>query len=152
MENRERDQIARVWQRVQGGSGDGESGLELQYLMEALWEDARLYRQISRRRKGRKAAIAMQLHRQAAAHLKILKGVCALQDRCHPVFSTAAPGKEPEIVSLRRCYGHAAQRLGWYTTREQDPQCGHIFAQLAREEQASSRLLLQLMQGASQKN
>ena len=123
----------------------------LQNLMEDAWEDGMVYRQLSRRHRGKRAALYAQLHRQTMEHLRILKGVCALTEQCDPVFSPAPPRREPEGVLLRRSYGRALQRLCWYSANENDPRYGHVLAPLIRQTQNHTRLLLQLMTGLSGK-
>lgn len=135
----------RVWQRVRGEPPLPSSGPSLQLLMEDAWEDAGMYRQLSRRHRGRRAALFGQLYRQTMEHLRILKGICALTDRCDPVLSPVQPRREPEGIFLRRSYSRAQQRLSWYSAHENNPDYGHILAPLIRQTQDHSRLLLQMM-------
>ena len=145
MENYDPAMAKRVWQRVQGKTPQPCDGPSLQALMEDAWEDANVYRQLSRRHRGRIAALFGQLHRQTMEHLRLLKGICSLSDQCAPVFSPTPRRQETEAVLLRRCYGRALQRLNWYGANDADPRYGHILASLIRQTQQHTRLLLQLM-------
>ena len=145
MENYDPAMARRVWQRVRGEEPPSTAGPSLQTLMEDAWEDAHRYRNLSRRHRGKIAALYAQLYRQTMEHLRLLKGICALSDQCNPVLSPIQPRQEPEGIVLRRCYGRALQRLSWYTANENDPRYGHILLPLIRQTQQHTRLLLQLM-------
>lgn len=145
MENYDPALARRVWQRVQGEAPQPSGSPALQTLMENAWEDANVYRQLSRRHRGRNAALLGQLHRQTMEQLRLLKGICDLSEQCAPSYSTAPRRPEPEGVLLRRCYGRALQRLNWYSAHDSDPRFGHILASLIRQTQQHTRWLLQLM-------
>lgn len=136
---------ARVWQRVRGEGSKPSAGAQLQSLMEDAWSDAAAYRQLSRRHRGRRSALFLQLHRQTLQQLQLLKGICALTEQCRPVLKPVAIPREQEEITLRRCYGHTLQRLNWYGTQEGAPEYGPALAQLIRQTQHHTRLLLQLM-------
>ena len=135
----------RVWQRVRGEAPHSDQGTSLQIIMEDMWEDAQIYRMLSRRYRGKRAALFGQLHRQTMEHLRLLKGICTLTRDCQPVFPPAKPRTESEDILLRRAYGRAQQRLHWYTAHENHPQYGHILPPIIRQTQDHSRLLLRLM-------
>lgn len=141
----------RVWQRVRGDSPPAAAGASLQTLMEEAWEDAQLYRQLSRRHRGKRSALFLQLYRQTAEQLRLLKGICALTEQCDPVLKPVPGRREPEEIILRRSYGRALQRLRWYADHESDPRYGHVLTQLIRQTQNHTRLLLGLMTGSSGK-
>lgn len=136
----------RVWQRVKG---EVECQSELQKLMEDLWEDGNIYRQLARKRKGKRGSQYGLLYRQSMEQLRLLKGICALIQKCDSVFSPVPQKKEPEGILLRRCYGRALQRLSWYAANEADPQFGRMLPTLIRQTQSNSRLLLEMMSGAN---
>ena len=142
---------ARVWQRVRGQDAAPSPGLQLQSLMEDAWADAAAYRQLSRRSRGKNAFLFSQLHRQTLEQLRLLKGICALTKQCHPVLKPVSVPREPEGITLRRCYGHTLQRLNWYTQQESTPEYGRALAQSLRQTQHHSQLLLQLMSRPSAK-
>lgn len=141
----------RVWQRVQGEAPGQSNTPSLQTLMEDAWEDAKVFRQLSRRHRGKRAALFLQLHRQILEHLRILKGICALTQRCDPVFPPAPPRQEQEGILLRRSYGRALQRLSWYSANEGDPRYGHLLAPLIHQTRNHTRLLLQMMTRPTEK-
>ena len=135
----------RVWQRVHGDTQTSGDGTVLQTLIEEAWEDAHRYRDLSRRHRGRTAAVYVHLHRQTMEHLRLLKGICAVTDHCAAALSPVRPRTEPESIILRRCYGRALQRLNWYATKENDPQFGHILPPMIRQTRQHTQQLLQLM-------
>lgn len=143
---------ARVWQRVRGQDTAPSPGLQLQSLMEDAWEDAAVYRHLSRRHRGKNALLFSQLHRQTLEQLRLLRGICALMKQCNPVLKSVPPRREPEGITLRRCYGHTLQRLNWYAQQESTPEYGRALAQLIRQTQNHSQLLLQLMSRPSVKS
>ncbi len=145
MEHYDPEMARRVWQRVQGNTPPVCDGPSLQSLMEDAWEDAKVYRLLSRRHRGRRAALFTQLHKQTVEQLRLLKGICALSNQCSPVLNNALVRQEPENILLRRCYGRALQRLSWYSAKEGDPQFGHTLPPLIRQTQQHTRWLLQLM-------
>lgn len=132
----------RVWQRVKG---EAPAQMMLQELMEGLWEDGNIYRQLARRHRGRRAARFALLHRQSMEQLRLLKGLCALKQQCDPVFSQISPRREPEQVLLQRCYGRTLQRLSWYAANDADPHSAQLLPALIRQTQQHSKWLLELM-------
>ena len=135
----------RVWQRVRGEAAQFPQSTSLQILMEEAWEDAQIYRMLSRRYRGKRAEMFARLYSQIVEQLGLLKGICALTRDCQPVFSPIKRPLEAEEILLRRGYGRAQQRLYWYTAHESDPQYGHLLPPLMRRTQEHSRLLLQLL-------
>ena len=145
MEQYDAAKARRVWQRVQTQEPPPPGSPALQTLMEEAWEDAKLFRDMARRHKGQTATQFQFLYRQTMAHLRILKGVCALTEQCDPVFSQKPVPRETMSLALRRSYNRALQRLSWYAAKENDPQFGHILPLLIRQTRQHTQMLLQLM-------
>lgn len=144
MENIDPEKASRVWQRVQGGgSRDPEEFISL---VAGERSDAAMYLLLSRRFRGQEAAILRQLYEQELSHAACLNGMYFLLtgNRLPASAGQPAPGENTN-AALRRCYGREMQSLAAYEARSNDPQYGHIFQQLARQERCHCQRLLTLI-------
>ena len=127
---------ARVWQRVQESATPLDSAGQLPALIAGEWADAVTYLQLSHRYQGREAQLLRRLFEQEQSHAACLKGIYTLLTGQRLVTQTPAPRQENLSVALRRCYGREMRALAQYEARQNDPQYGHVFRMLARQEQA----------------
>lgn len=145
MQNYDPKTAARVWDRVQNTAlpaGDAQTILNL--LAEEML-DAAAYQRLSRRLPPSLAAIARQLSQQEQSHISCLRGVYTLITGSKAMVPPpTVPDDPPEIV-LRRCYGREMRCLSQYESRMGDPQYGHIFRSLARQEQEHCRRILEIL-------
>lgn len=136
---------ARVWQRVQGESREGQKEQGLREMIAREWTDGMVFLQLSRRLPGKESASLRQLYEQAQAHTACLKGIYTLITGEHPSVQAVPPRTENPENALRRCYGSKMQCLAWYEERSTDPEYGPVYARLARQEQEHCRVLLEVL-------
>ena len=136
---------ARVWDRVQNTTppaGDAQTVLNL--IAEEML-DAASYQRLARRLPPPQAAIARQLSQQEQAHISCLKGIYTLITGEKPLVPPPAVSDDPPEIILRRCYGREMRCLSQYESRMSDPQYGHIFRTLARQEQEHCHRILEIL-------
>ena len=136
---------ARVWDRVQNTTppaGDAQTVLNL--IAEEML-DAASYQRLARRLPPPQAAIARQLSQQEQAHISCLKGIYTLITGEKPLVPPPAVSDDPPEIMLRRCYGREMRCLSQYESRMGDPQYGHIFRTLARQEQEHCHRILEIL-------
>ena len=136
---------ARVWDRVQNTTppaGDAQTVLNL--IAEEML-DAASYQRLARRLPPPQAAIARQLSQQEQAHISCLKGIYTLITGEKPLVPPPAVSDDPPEIILRRCYGREMRCLSQYESRMGDPQYGHIFRTLARQEQEHCHRILEIL-------
>ena len=145
MKNYDPKTAARVWDRVQNTAVPaGDSQLILNLITEEAL-DATAYLQLSKRLPTPQAGTVRQLAQQEQAHISCLKGIYTMitgeKAKIAPMKVTDDP---PDIV-LRRCYGREMRALAQYEARQNDPQYGHVFRSLARQEQEHCHKLLEIL-------
>ena len=136
---------ARVWDRVQNAvppAGDAQTVLNL--IAEEML-DAAIYQRLSRRLPPPQAAIARQLSPQEQSHISCLKGIYTLITGEKPLVPPPSVSDDPPEIILRRCYGREMRCLSQYESRMGDPQYGHIFRTLARQEQEHCHRILEIL-------
>lgn len=136
---------ARVWDRVQNSApptGDAQTILNL--IAEEML-DAASYQRLARRLPPPQAAIARQLFQQEQSHISCLKGIYTLITGDKPMVPPPTASDDPPEIMLRRCYGREMRCLSQYESRTGDPQYGHIFRTLARQEQAHCHKILEIL-------
>ena len=136
---------ARVWDRVQGApvpAGDAQIILNL-ITEETL--DAVTYQRLSKKLPPPLAATARQLSQQEQSHAVCLKGIYTMITGEKPKFSTPPVSDDPPDIVLRRCYGREMRALAQYEARQGDPQYGHVFRSLARQEQEHCHRILEIL-------
>ena len=67
------------------------------------------------------------------------------------MIQTPQPAKEPVEAVLRKCYTAELQSVVEYEARSSDPEYGHVFARMARQEREHCALVLELI-GSLHKN
>lgn len=136
---------AKVWDRVRStpaATADAQAVLEL-IAQEML--DAATYSRLAQRLPPPQAAIARQIARQEQSHISCLKGVYTLITGQKPMVPKPAVTDDPPDILLRRCYGREMRCLSQYEARQTDPQYGHIFRTLARQEQEHCHRILEIL-------
>ncbi len=136
---------AKVWDRVRStpaATADAQAVLEL-IAQEML--DAATYSRLAQRLPPPQAAIARQIARQEQSHISCLKGVYTLITGQKPMVPKPAVADDPSEILLRRCYGREMRCLSQYEARQTDPQYGHIFRTLARQEQEHCHRILEIL-------
>ena len=150
MKNYDPKTAARVWDRVQNTAVPaGDSQLILILLTEEAL-DAATYLQLSKRLPPPQAAVIKQLAQQEQAHVSCLKGVYTMITGEKPKFVPVKVADDPPDIVLRRCYGREMRALAQYEARQNDPQYGHVFRNLARQEQEHCHRILEVL-GSMQK-
>lgn len=145
MKNYDPKTAARVWDRVQNTTvpvGDAQTIMNM--IAEELLDSSQ-YLRLSRRLPPPLAATARQIARQEQAHATCLKGIYALITGHNPIIPPPAVSDDPPDIVLRRCYGREMRMLAQYESRQSDPQYGHVFRDLARQEQEHCRRILEIL-------
>ena len=136
---------SKVWDRVKNAAVPaGDSQLILNLITEEAL-DARTYGQLAKRLPPPQAAIARQLSQQEQAHIACLKGIYAMITGHNAILAPQKVADDPPEIVLRRCYGREMRTLTQYEARQNDPQYGHIFRALARQEQEHCHRILELL-------
>ena len=145
METYDKAKAARVWQRVQGETvANPMQGL--QGLIAEEWADAAMYLALSRRVQGNHSMLLKKMSQQEQSHMACLKGIFTLQGTGRPEIPAPQPIEKASITMLlRRCYGREMRCLSQYESRMGDPQYGHIFRTLARQEQEHCHMILEIL-------
>lgn len=134
---------AQVWQRVQGASQPEQDG-ELLSLIAAELSASAAYLALSKRIPG-KEALLRAMAEEEAAHAACLKGIYLLQTGQRPAVQSPQPSQQTPEAALRRCYAGELGSIHAYQQRSGMAQYGHIFAQMALQEQRHSRAVLELL-------
>lgn len=141
---------ARVWDRVQNAPVPvGDAQLILNVIAEET-VDAATYLQLSKRLPPPQAAVVKQLAQQEQAHVTCLKGIYTMITGEKPKYPPPQITNDPPDIVLRRCYGREMRALAQYEACQNDPQYGHVFRTLARQEKEHCHRLLEIL-GALQK-
>lgn len=136
---------ARVWDRVQSTAVPaGDAQMVLNLIAEEML-DAAAYLRLAKRLPPPQAAIARQLSQQEQAHIACLKGIYTLITGRKAIVPPPAVSDDPPDIVLRRCYGREMRCLAQYEARQADPQYGHIFLTLARQEKEHCHRILEIL-------
>ena len=145
MKNYDPKTAARVWDRVQNAAvpiADAQLILNL-IADEAL--DAATYLQLSKRLPTPQATVIRQMAQQEQAHISCLKGIYTMITGEKAKILPPKVADDPPDIVLRRCYGREMRALVQYEARQNDPQYGHVFRTLARQEQEHCHRLLEIL-------
>ena len=145
MKNMDAKTAAMVWDRVQNAAVPAGDAPAILNLIEEELVDAAAYQRLARKLPPQQAAIAKQLSQQELSHAVCRKGVYTLiTGRTAMVPQPTLSDDPPEIV-LRRCYGREMRCLAQYEARQTDPQYGHVFRSLSRQEQEHCHKILEIL-------
>ena len=145
MKNYDPKTAARVWDRVQNAAvpaGDAQLILNL-IAEEAL--DAATYLQLSKRLPPPLAAAVKQIAQQEQAHISCLKGIYTMITGEKAKIAPPKVADDPPDIVLRRSYGREMRALAQWEARQNDPQYGHVFRSLVRQEQEHCHKLLEIL-------
>lgn len=145
MKNYDPKTAARVWDRVQNAAvpiADAQLILNL-IADEAL--DAATYLQLSKRLPVPQATVIRQMSQQEQTHISCLKGIYTMITGEKAKILPPKVADDPPDIVLRRCYGREMRALVQYEARQNDPQYGHVFRTLARQEQEHCHRLLEIL-------
>ena len=145
MRNYDPKTAARVWDRVQNAAvpiADAQLILNL-IADEAL--DAATYLQLSKRLPVSQATVIRQMAQQEQSHISCLKGIYTMITGEKAKILPPKVADDPPDIVLRRCYGREMRALAQYEARQNDPQYGHVFRTLARQEQEHCHRLLEIL-------
>ena len=145
MEQFSKEQVKKIWERVQQSNGNTSSTPNLCGSAARELNAAAIYRYLSRKIPGRNGQMFARFAQQEQSHASSIKGICAVTyGKCPPIRGEM-PGNTPVPVLLRRCYGLKLQAISEYEKLSNEESYGHIFRQLAREEQQQLQFLLHLL-------
>ena len=147
MHTYDQQKAARVWQRVTAREESVQEDCSgaLPELIMNEWLAAATYLQLARQMQPKQAQVLQQLSREELAHASCLKGIYTLITGERAVTRSPQPEKESPERTLRKCYGLAMRSLKEYEAKSNDPQYGHVFAQLARQEREHCHRVLELL-------
>lgn len=130
-----------VWSRVR----EQEAQPALQPLAVAERSAAAMYLMLSRMMQGRKKELLRQLYHREQIHCRYLCGISVARNGKNLSIRTGAPEVTTAENSLRRCYASTLQAMAHYRARSQDPEYGHLFERLAREEAENCAMILEIL-------
>ena len=136
---------AMVWDRVRGTAVPTGDAPAILNLIEEELLDAAAYQRLSKRLPPPQAAAARQMAQQEQAHAACLKGIYALITGRPPMVPPPVAADDPPEIILRRCYGREMRCLAQYEARQTDPQYGHVFRSLSRQEQEHCHKILEIL-------
>lgn len=146
----DKEMAERVWKRVQGEKSPEQPERNLQALILGEWMAASTYLMLSRQMGGKEAELLQRMFREEQNHAACLKGMYVLTTSQKPIIRTPQTMKEPVEATLRRCYSAELQSVAEYEARSADPEFGHAFARMARQEREHCAWVLELI-GSLQK-
>ena len=130
----------RVWQRVRG-----QEQLPLQSMAAAEKSSAAVYLMLSRLMQGRQKELLRQLYHREQNHSRFLNGISILREgKALTARPTPPEGQRIEQL-LRRCYAGCLKACQEYAKYAADPEYGHIFSHMAREERDNGRMILEIL-------
>ena len=134
----------RVWQRVRGE----ERPVALQPLAAAEMNLAAVYRMLMGMYQGPEKAVLRRLFEEERRHSRMLAGIHLLREG-KPMTARGVPpeGDRPE-TALRKCYAQTLRAMRSYSEQANDAEYGHVFREMARQEEEHARLLLELLGSA----
>lgn len=145
MRNYDPKTAARVWDRVQNAAVPiADAQLILNHITEEAL-DAATYLQLSKRLPVPQATVIRQMAQQEQAHISCLKGIYTMITGEKAKILPPKVADDPPDIVLRRCYGREMRALAQYEARQNDPQYGHVFRTLARQEQEHCHRLLEIL-------
>ena len=144
MANYDPKTAARVWDRVQNTAVPAGDASVILNLIEEELADAAAYLRLSKKLPAPQAASARQMAQQEQSHATCLKGIYTMITGRKPIVPPPAPSDDPPYIVLRRCYGREMRCLAQYEARQNDPQYGHVFRSLARQEQEHCHRILEI--------
>ena len=145
MKNYDPQAAARVWDRVQNATPPAADAPAILNLIEEELLDAAAYLRLSKKLPTPQATAARQIAQQEQAHAACLKGIYTLITGRKAIVPPPAIADDPPDVVLRRCYGREMRCLAQYEARQNDPQYGHVFRSLARQEQVHCHHILEIL-------
>lgn len=145
MKNFDPKTAARVWDRVQSTAVPANDAQVILNLIAEETLDAAAYLRLSKKLPPPLAATARQLSQQEQAHAVCLKGIYTMITGEKPKLSPLPVSDDPPDIVLRRCYGREMRALAQYEARQSDPQYGHVFRSLARQEQEHCHRILEIL-------
>ena len=136
---------AMVWDRVQNTAVPAGDAPAILNLIEEELVDAAAYQRLARKLPPPQAALARQLAQQEQSHAVCLKGIYTLITGRKALVPQPPVSDDPPEIVLRRCYGREMRCLAQYEARQTDPQYGHVFRSLARQEQEHCHRILEIL-------
>lgn len=145
----DREKAARVMQRVRETASPPENTPQDPHGLKAMIADetaaATVYLHLSRHYTAEEAAMLRKMSQQEQSHTTCLKGIYTLLTGQHLPLQSAQPVQGTKEVLLRRCYLQELRSAAAYEARQNDPEYGSVFSQLAQEERQHSRQVLFLL-------
>jgi len=145
MKNYDPQAAARVWDRVQNAAVPTGDAPAILNLIEEELLDAAAYLRLSKKLPTPQATAAKQMAQQEQTHAACLKGIYTLITGRKAIVPPPVTADDPPDVVLRRCYGREMRCLAQYEARQNDPQYGHVFRSLARQEQDHCHHILEIL-------
>ena len=133
-----------VWQRVHGQPKTN-TPETLRTLVAREWTEAAVYLMLSRQLQGKEKAIVRKLFEEEQTHAACLRGIYWLITGDSLTTRTPPPTPEAPETALRKCYGRKLKAAAAYEARMQDPEYGAVFKDMARQERAHCRVILELI-------
>ncbi len=136
---------AMVWDRVRNTAVPAADAPAILNLIEEELMDAASYLHLAKKLPPPQAAAARQIAQQEQSHAVCMKGIYALITGRKAIVPQPTVSDDPPEIVLRRCYGREMRCLAQYEARQNDPQYGHVFRTLARQEQEHCHKILEFL-------
>ena len=137
------EKAQRVWQRVSGK--DAPPLQSIQALASAELNEAAVHWMLSQQLQGKERALLRRIFEEDQAHTACLKGIHFFMEDQPLSVRPVLPSPEAPVLALRKSYARKLKALREYTERSGDPEYGHIFRQLAQEEENHCKAILQIV-------
>ena len=144
MENFDAQLERRVWQRVRADAPP----VSLQAMAAAEHTTAAVYLMLSRMMQGQQKEQLRRLFQREREHGRLLSGMSRLSEGKPLSFRAEQPEGDRLEIALRKCYVRTLQAAGNYAARENDPDFGHVFRELRRQEEENCTMILQILGNA----
>lgn len=145
----DREKAARVMQRVRETATPPADTVQDTNGLKALIADAHtaatVYLHLSRHFTGEEAAMLRKMSQQAQSHAACLKGIYTLLTGQKLPLKSVSPVQGAKEAILRRCYLQALRSADAYEARQNDPEYGGVFTQLAKDQRQHCKQILSLL-------
>lgn len=144
MANIDKGMEQRVWQRVRGEEKQP-AGLDLPGSIQAELMAAAAYRSLARQMGVKDAPLLQKAAQEEMAHANCLRGMYIQLTGQRPEVQAPQLEPLPTEAALRKAYAGELRSIAAYRERRNDSEFGHIFAAMLKEEEAHSRMVLELL-------
>lgn len=144
MEQYEDSLADRVWKRVRGEAAPEPPKPGVRALAAGEAGEAAVLRMLAGQMQGRDRTLLRDMAEAEQDHAACLAGIHFFTTGTPAALRPVSAAPESPETALRKCYGRKLRALREYESRASDPEYGHVFAELARQERHHCRTLLEI--------